>query len=121
MKHTFTAFLALPLLLASSLSFAEELPQVTYPMSEVRTLHATANNKDYDLFIQLPQSYKETNADESGKNSMLTDAQTFEKSLRSHNYINLKLQVEVLKNENHHSVFPALLSKGLMKSIPLNP
>lgn len=287
MKNTLVAFLSVPFLFASLSGFCGELPAVTYPMSEVRSLHAVANNKDYELFIQLPQSYKETNknyplvvvndsrfafpiasgamqlmggrvvheaivagisyakgedygvsrtrdytptyspqessahsdaaravsghakeyvqfiqeqvipdikkhyrvdnnnkvfvghsfggllgsyilinkpeifdhyiigspslwydkkvilkmeeeyskhhnnmkanvmiyvdADITGSNSMVTDVQAFEKSLRSRSYKNLKLHVEVLKGENHHSVFPALLSKGLMKSIPLKP
>lgn len=282
MKSTFVVVFGF---LMSALGVCEELPQVTYPMSEVRALHAAANNKDYELFIQLPLSYRETNknypliivndsrfafpiasgamqlmgdrvvqeaivvgvsyakgedigvsrtrdytptyspgetsghsdaaravsghakeyvqfiqeqvipeiknhyrvdsknkifvghsfggllgayiltnkpevfdhyiigspslwydknvifrmedgysksnkglkanvmiyvdADVTGKNSMVTDVLTFEKSLRSRAYKSLKLHVEVLKNENHHSVFPALLSKGLMRSIPI--
>lgn len=60
-------------------------------------------------------------ADSSGKNSMVTDVLAFEKALRSRGYKSLRLHAEVLKNENHHSVFPALLSKGLMQSIPLKP
>lgn len=58
-------------------------------------------------------------ADASGTNSMVEDIQLFEKQLVSHKYANLSVYTEVLKNENHHSVFPALLSKGLMKAIPI--
>lgn len=52
-------------------------------------------------------------------NKMADDVFAFEKVLRSRNYSGLNLQVEVLKDENHHSVFPGLLSRGLMAAIPL--
>lgn len=42
-----------------------------------------------------------------------------EKQLRSRNYEGLSLRVEVVQGENHHSVFPGLLSKGLMATLPL--
>ncbi len=50
---------------------------------------------------------------------MVKDLQDMEKQLRSRNYKGLSLKVEVLANENHHSVFPSLLSKGLMATLPL--
>ncbi len=50
---------------------------------------------------------------------MADDVLAFEKVLRSRNYSGLKLQVEVIKGENHHSVFPGLLARGLMAAIPL--
>lgn len=50
---------------------------------------------------------------------MVKDLRDMEKQLRSRNYKGLNLKVEVLANENHHSVFPGLLSKGLMATIPL--
>lgn len=287
MRNIFSALFAFTFGVISILSYAEELPPVTYPLSEVITLHANSNGKDYELLIQLPQSYKKSkktyplivvndsrfafpltsgamqlmgdrvvqeaivvgisyakgedigisrtrdytpthspkessahsdearavsghakeyvqfieeqilpllkaqyridnsnkifvghsfggllgayivtkkpnlfdhyilgspslwydkrvilkmeeeysknntdlkahvllyvDADSSGKNSMVTDVLAFEKALRSRGYKSLRLHAEVLKNENHHSVFPALLSKGLMQSIPLNP
>jgi len=55
----------------------------------------------------------------SQSNKMADDVFAFEKVLRSRNYSGLNLQVEVLKDENHHSVFPGLLSRGLMAAIPL--
>ncbi|MES2825689.1 MAG: alpha/beta hydrolase-fold protein [Pseudomonadota bacterium] len=58
-------------------------------------------------------------ADATGINSMVKDVRLFEKQLSSHKYTGLSVYVEVIKNENHHSVFPALLSKGLMKVIPI--
>lgn len=50
--------------------------------------------------------------------STMIDLLMFEKQLRSRNYQGLKLHVEVLKDETHHSVFPALVAKGLIKAIP---
>lgn len=50
---------------------------------------------------------------------MVQDLLAMEKQLRSRNYEGLTLKVEVLQGENHHSVFPGLLSKGLMATIPL--
>lgn len=56
---------------------------------------------------------------ENDYNPMVDDLLEMEKQLRSRNYTGLSLQVEVIKNENHHSVFPGLLSRGLMAAIPL--
>ncbi len=50
---------------------------------------------------------------------MATDLLAMEKQLRSRNYEGFNLRVEVLQGENHHSVFPSLLSKGLMATLPL--
>ncbi|MGV8835661.1 alpha/beta hydrolase [Cellvibrio sp.] len=50
---------------------------------------------------------------------MVTDLLAMEKQLRSRNYEGFKLRVEVLQDENHHSVFPSLLSRGLMATLPL--
>lgn len=50
---------------------------------------------------------------------MVKDLRDMEKQLRSRNYKGFSLKVEVLANENHHSVFPSLLSKGLMAALPL--
>lgn len=55
---------------------------------------------------------------ETAVNPMVDDLLKFEKQLRSRNYQHLKLHVEVLKDENHHTVFPSLVSKGLIKAIP---
>lgn len=52
------------------------------------------------------------------RNQMLDNLLDLEKILRSRNYPGLTLHVEVLENETHLSVFPALLSKGLVKVIP---
>jgi uncharacterized protein len=60
--------------------------------------------------------------DNEGKTSsleMVDNVLLFEQVLRSRNYSGLKLDAEVIKDENHHSVFPGLLSKGLMATIPL--
>ncbi len=50
---------------------------------------------------------------------MVTDLLAMEKQLRSRNYEGFNLRVEVLQGESHHSVFPGLLSKGLMATLPL--
>jgi len=49
----------------------------------------------------------------------LSDLLAMEKQLRSRHYEGFKLHVEVMQGENHHSVFPGLLSRGLMAAIPL--
>ena len=56
---------------------------------------------------------------ENDYHPMVKDLQDMEKQLRSRNYKGLSLKVEILANENHHSVFPSLLSKGLMATLPL--
>lgn len=59
--------------------------------------------------------------DDSSLNNkkMAEDVLAFEQVLRSRNYAGLSLKVEVIKDENHHSVFPGLVSRGLMAAIPL--
>lgn len=56
---------------------------------------------------------------ENDYNPMVDDLLKMEKQLRSRHYSGLNLRVEVIKDENHHSVFPGLLSRGLMAAIPL--
>lgn len=56
MKKLLSAFLVL----LTSVVFSEELPPVIYPLSEMRAIHSNSNNKDYDLLVQLPGSYKES-------------------------------------------------------------
>lgn len=51
--------------------------------------------------------------------TMVDDLLAFEKQVASRKYRGLQLTVKVLDDENHHSVFPALLSKGLVWAIPL--
>lgn len=63
--------------------------------------------------------YVDDNDDSLNNKKMAEDVLAFEKILRSRNYAGLNLQVEVIKGENHHSVFPGLLSRGLMAAIPL--
>ena len=63
--------------------------------------------------------YVDDNDGSMSDNKMAEDALAFEKQLRSRNYEGLKIRVEVIPGENHHSVFPGLLSKGLMAVIPL--
>ena len=54
----------LGLLLSSSLLinpvYSEELSAFSLLHSEVRSIHANSNNKDYELYIQLPASYAES-------------------------------------------------------------
>ena len=63
--------------------------------------------------------FVDANDDSLNNKKMADEALAFEKQLRSRNYEGLKLRVEVIKGENHHSVFPGLLSKGLMAALPL--
>lgn len=57
-------------------------------------------------------------SNENNTPPMVDDLLAFETQLRSRQYPNLKMTVEVLQGETHYSVFPALLSKGLVKVIP---
>jgi predicted alpha/beta superfamily hydrolase len=50
---------------------------------------------------------------------MANDTKEFERILTSRNYSGLRVKAEIIKGENHHSVFPGLVAKGLMESIPL--
>ena len=57
-------------------------------------------------------------SNENNYRPMVDDLLEFETQLRARQYPNLKMTVEVLQGETHYSVFPALLSKGLVKVIP---
>lgn len=64
--------------------------------------------------------YVDDNDSQLNNKKMADDVLAFEKVLRSRNYTGLRLEVEVIAGENHHSVFPGLVSKGLMAAIPLD-
>ncbi len=91
-------------------------PSLWYDKNVIFKMEAeyAKHNKDLKAHVCIY-----VDADSTRTNSMVADVLTLEKSLRSRNYKSLRLDIEVLKNENHHSVFPALLSKGLMQSIPI--
>lgn len=74
-----------------------------------------AQHKDLEANVVSYVGSKENNY-----RTMVDDLLDFEKILRSRQYPGLKLHVEVLADETHYSVFPALLSKGLVKVIPKN-
>jgi len=57
-------------------------------------------------------------SNENNIRPMVDDLLAFEIQVRSRQYPNLNITVEVLQGETHYSVFPALLSKGLIKVIP---
>jgi predicted alpha/beta superfamily hydrolase len=63
--------------------------------------------------------YVDDNAGSLTDQKMADNAQAFERVLRSRNYAGLRVETEIIKGENHHSVFPGLVSKGLMAAIPL--
>lgn len=49
----------------------------------------------------------------NSERNMVTDLQQFTGQLRTHGYEGLELQMHVLENETHNSVFPIVLTKGL--------
>lgn len=63
--------------------------------------------------------YVDENNSSLNNKKTVDDVLAFERVLRSRNYSGLNLQIEVIKGENHHSVFPGLVSRGLMAAIPL--
>lgn len=63
--------------------------------------------------------YVDDNDSALNNKKMADDVLAFEKALRSRHYPDLNLEVAVIEGENHHSVFPGLLSRGLIASIPL--
>ncbi|HSC67914.1 MAG TPA: alpha/beta hydrolase-fold protein [Cellvibrio sp.] len=73
-------------------------------------------NKSLKTHVMI---YADDNDGNLNNRKMADDVLAFEKILRSRNYSGLNLEVEILDGENHHSVFPGLVSKGLMAAIPL--
>ena len=74
------------------------------------------NNKSLKTHAMI---YADDNDGSLNNKNMADDVLAFEKTLRSRNYAGLNLEVEIIKGENHHSVFPGLVSRGLMAAIPL--
>ena len=61
MKKLVFGLLLSPVMLTNTV-YSEELPVFNLPQSEVRSIHSNSNNKDYELYIQLPESYKNCKA-----------------------------------------------------------
>ncbi|MEN0039484.1 MAG: alpha/beta hydrolase-fold protein [Cellvibrio sp.] len=74
------------------------------------------NSKSLNAHVMI---YADDDNGNPNNQKMAEDVLAFEKVLRSRNYSGLNLKVEIIKGENHHSVFPGLLSRGLMAAIPL--
>ena len=49
---------------------------------------------------------------------MIADMQEFEKALRSRDYPGLSLTSEIIPGEDHLTVFPAIITRGLMWALP---
>ena len=74
------------------------------------------NNKSLKAHVMI---YVDDNNGSAKDRKMADNVLLFEKILRSRNYSGLKLEVVVIADENHFSVFPGLVARGLMASIPL--
>lgn len=75
------------------------------------------NHKELNAHVMI---YVDDNEGSLMDQKMADNVLAFEKVLRSRNYAGLQVETEIIKGENHHSVFPGLVSKGLMAAIPLN-
>jgi predicted alpha/beta superfamily hydrolase len=54
----------------------------------------------------------------NGKTDMIADLKEFEQALRSRNYPSLKLSSEIIPGEDHLTVFPAIVTRGLLWALP---
>ena len=54
----------------------------------------------------------------NGKTDMIADLKEFEQALRSRNYPGLKLSSEIIPGEDHLTVFPAIVTRGLLWALP---
>lgn len=52
------------------------------------------------------------------ENDMVQDMKNFEKQLNSHRYPGLKVRSEVIQDEDHLTVFPPLITRGLLWALP---
>ena len=50
---------------------------------------------------------------------MVRDLKTFEAQLRSRRYPNLRIQSTVIEDEDHLTVYPAAITRGLMWALPV--
>lgn len=55
------------------------------------------------------------------RNDLVRDAQAFEKQLKSHRYPGLTVRSEVVADEDHLTVFPAIATRGLLWALPAPP
>lgn len=86
--------------------------KVIFKMEQVYS----AKNKSLRAHARI---YVDDNDSSLNNKTMADDVLAFENVLRSRNYAGLRIETEIIKGENHHSVFPGLVSKGLMATIPL--
>ena len=49
---------------------------------------------------------------------MVKDMQRFEQQLKGRGYPGLSIRSEVIKDEDHLTVFPALITRGLLWALP---
>lgn len=70
------------------------------------------------FFIGSYEAVKAGNSRYNKSNDMVADLDQFVTQMRSHHYKGLELKSTVLNDEDHATVFPALITRGLMWALP---
>lgn len=89
-------------------------------MFKLEQQYAT-NHKDLKARVQLyAAEYEQIKPGSryARRVSIVDDTLLFEKTLKSRNYPGLQIQSQIIADEDHLSVFPAMISRALLKLLP---
>jgi len=130
MGHSYGALLGLhtlftePAMFSTYILGSPSLWYANYHMMKVEeTYAATAKDLPADIFMYIG-SYEAARKGDRRYNQefdMVADMQAFERRLRSRGYPSLKVASVVLDEEDHMSVFPPGLTRGLKRFFPPKP
>lgn len=125
--HSYGGLLGVHILLTEPKMFSHYIigsPSLWYDqkvmLARERTYAETNKDLKADVLMAIAsfETISKASPRYSGKLDMIADLQEFEKALRSHNYPGLKLTTEIIQDEDHLTVFPAIITRGLMWALP---
>ncbi|MEP7454501.1 alpha/beta hydrolase-fold protein [Phyllobacterium sp. SB3] len=127
MGHSYGALLGAQILLSEPTLFQSYIlgsPSLWYDdhvMFDLEEDYAKSNkNLPANVFMYMGgfETVKTGDARYNRSKDMVKDMAAFEERLKSRNYPNLRIQSVTLPNENHLTVFPTGLTKGIIEMLP---
>lgn len=94
-------------------------------LARERAYAAAHTDMRADVFLSIG-SFETVNPSSSNKryhreNDMVRDLRKFEAQLRSRRYPGLRIESKVIDDEDHLTVYPAAITRGLMWALPAQP
>lgn len=94
-------------------------------LARERAYAAVHTDMRADVFLSIG-SFETVNPSSSNKryhrnNDMVRDLRKFEAQLRSRRYPGLRIESKVIDDEDHLTVYPAAITRGLMWALPAQP